>query len=289
MKKMVYKRISILAIGFLFAGMSLFAQEDKQEDKPVRFAWNSELLIDNQTPLMQNEKTWQFHIHHRFGTLENGISDLYGIYAPSNIRIGLNYGVTSKLTIGFGTEKNNKMQELMWKVKLLEQTRSWRIPIDLTYFGNVVIDGREEENFGTDFTFTNRLSFFNQLIVSSKLTDKLSLMCAVGYAHFNALDTAKYDGMAHDKLGITFGGRYNFHNEMSFIIEYDHPIDIYGDEEEPAKPNLGIGWEINTGTHAFQVTAANYSHIINQKNLIFNRNDMTNGGWLIGFNIVVRF
>jgi hypothetical protein len=289
MKNRVYKKVGILLIISVLFSVSAMAQEAKEEDKPVRFAWNGEMLIDNQSPLMQNAKTLQFNIHHRFGTFENGISDLYGIYAPSNIRIGLNYGVTDWLLVGFGTEKNNKMQELMWKVKLLKQTQSWRVPFDITYVGNAVIDGREEDIFGTDYSFMNRFSFFNQIMLSSKLTDKLSVLAAFGYAHFNVLDTANYEGMGHDKMGLTFGGRYNFYNDMSFIFEYDHPIDVYGDEEEPAKPNLGLGVEINTSTHCFQVFAANYSHIISQKNFVFNQNDMSDGGWLLGFNIVVRF
>lgn len=289
MKKMGYKKLSIIVIAFLCTGMTVFSQDAKTEDKPVRFAWNSEILIDNQSPMMQNAKTLQFNIHHRFGTFENGITDLYGVYAPSNIRIGLNYGITDWLNVGFGTEKNNKMQELMWKVKLLKQTQSWRIPVDLTYVGNAVIDGRDEEVFGVNYSFSNRFSFFNQLIVSSKLTDKLSVMAAFGYVHFNVLDTGKYEGMGHDKIGITLGGRYNFYNDMSFIFEYDLPVDVYGDEEEPAKPNLGLGIEISTSTHGFQIFAANYSHIISQKNFVFNQNDMADGGWLLGFNIIARF
>jgi hypothetical protein len=54
---------------------------------------------------------------------------LYGIYAPSNIRLGFNYGITSKLTVGFGTEKNNKMQEFLLKYAILSQNRGGTIPV----------------------------------------------------------------------------------------------------------------------------------------------------------------
>jgi hypothetical protein len=217
------------------------------------------------------------------------MSDLYGIYAPSNIRLGLNYGISDWLTVGFGTEKNNKMQELNWKVKLLKQTKSGRIPVDITYFGNAVIDGRDETFFGATYSFTNRFSYFNELIVSRKVTDKISILLAGSYSHFNMVDTATTNGIGNDKAGLTFGGRYNFLNDLSFIFEYDYPFDIKGTEEYPAKPNLGFGLEVSTSTHIFQIFAAQYDNIINQKNFVFNQNDMTDEGWLLGFNIIVRF
>ncbi len=289
MENIVNRKLGILLISCILLSTSAMSQEQKKEDKPVRFVWNSELLIDNQTPLMQNAQTLQLIIHHRFGTMGNGMSDLYGIYAPSNIRLGLHYGITDWLTVGVGTEKDNKMQELLWKVKLLQQTRSGKIPVDITYIGNAVIDARDEDIFGNSYSFTNRFSYFNQIMVSRKLTDKISLLVAGSYSHFNIVDTINYSGMGHDKIGITFGGRYNFWNDFSFICEYDHPIDVQGDQEEPAKPNLGLGLEISTSTHAFSVFASNYRNIISQKNFVFNQNDFSDEGWLLGFNIIVRF
>jgi hypothetical protein len=51
------------------------------------------------------------------------------------------------------------------------------------------------------------------------------------------------------------------------------------------KPNLAFGWEIGTGTHTFQLFVTKYNQIINQRNLVFN----TNGKYLVGFNVTVRF
>ncbi len=55
------------------------------------------------------------------------------------------------------------------------------------------------------------------------------------------------------------------------------------------KPNYAFGLEFGTGTHAFQVFAAQYKNIISQKNIGYNLNDLTEGDFLIGFNITVRF
>jgi hypothetical protein len=75
---------------------------------------------------------------------------------------------------------------------------------------------------------------------------------------------------------------------MALILEYDQLLTKQKLDEQP-KPNLSIGWEIGTATHTFQIFVANYSQIINQRNLVFNTNNFADGEYLVGFNITVRF
>jgi hypothetical protein len=75
---------------------------------------------------------------------------------------------------------------------------------------------------------------------------------------------------------------------MALILEYDQLLTKQDLEVQP-KPNLSIGWEIGTATHTFQIFVANYSQIINQRNLVFNTNNFADGEYLVGFNITVRF
>ena len=74
------------------------------------------------------------------------------------------------------------------------------------------------------------------------------------------------------------------------MLEYDQLLtkQDLSDDDHP-KPNLTLGWEINTPTHAFQLFVANYSNIINQYNLLYNQNDLSDKEFLVGFNITVRF
>jgi hypothetical protein len=71
------------------------------------------------------------------------------------------------------------------------------------------------------------------------------------------------------------------------MLEYDQLLtgQDKGDQLPNPKPNLAIGWEIGTGTHTFQIFAANYDRIINQYNLLYS----SNTDYLFGFNITVRF
>ena len=63
----------------------------KEKDKPVKSTFESGYLIDAQTVVIPDVKTLEMAIQHKFATIENGRSNLWGIYGASNIRVGLNY------------------------------------------------------------------------------------------------------------------------------------------------------------------------------------------------------
>ena len=290
-KVLVY---SLLYVLFLLP-LTSFAQ-DEDDKTPVYAPWATSMLIDKQTVVSPEAGMFGFRIHHRFGKIEE-LSDLFGIYAPSNIRLGINYGVTDRIMIGFGTEKNNKIQQFHAKYAILNQTESGSMPFALSYYANIGIDAREEETFGTDYTFWHRMSYFHQLIIARKFGEKLSLQLAPSFAHFNAVDYATIDDnnevlvpkWKNDVIGAMIGGRYVFYNEMALIFEYNQPFlinELSSYQSEP-KPGIGFGIEIGTGTHCFQVFASNYDKIIAQHNLGYTQKEL--GDLVIGFNITARF
>jgi hypothetical protein len=299
-------KVLMLSIAMLLVTNMVIAQDQEEEavvsdddegKLPVRNPWTTGALIDNQTTEGPNKGIFEYAILHRFGKIKE-MNDLFGIYAASNIKMAVAYGITEKISIGFGTEKNNKMQEFTGKYKIISQTRNGKIPVSVTYFGNVVIDAREKEFFGEKYEFTNRLSFFNQLIIGRKFTNALSLQVGASFSHFNAVTELVKNPSGqtigkwkNDYIGLMAGGRYKFYNNMSAVVEYCHPFAIneaWVGQSEPLA-NLGIGLEIGTSTHAFQVFAANYDNLIPQKNYSNNLNDMVFEGWRFGFNIIVRF
>jgi len=281
------KRITILILFLICSSIVLNAQEEakKKVDKPVRSPYETAILIDFPTTLTPSKGALQLLIHHRFGVVDN-IKDLYGIYAPSNIKMTLDYGVTKNIMVGIATEKNNKMQDLHWKWTILNQTRSGRIPVSVSYFGMVALDARQDDFFGENYTFTNRFSYFNQLIVSRKFTPELTLQTAVSYSHFNAVD----EGVKHDHMGWHLSGRYKIWNSNSFLFEYTLPFKLASSEELNApKHGLSAGIEFGTSTHGFQVFASNYNALNPMLNVSRTQNNFFEGDILLGFNITIRF
>jgi hypothetical protein len=299
--------------GFLFLCMwgSLLsvAQEGEgdtvvvQKDRPVRSPWESGYLIDQPTSLIPVKNTLEFVIQHKFGTVENGKSDLWGLYAPgSNIRLGLNFVVLKNVQAGWGITKKNMYNDFSLKWTLLEQTRANTIPVSVTAYGVMAIDGRSKSYFEGmryyhssepvnprvehDFRTGGRLSYFSQLIVGRKFTEWLSLQAGASFSHYNLV---AFTG-DHDKIGAHIGGRVKFSPQSSFIFNYDIPLRIKNISEQREwvdhpEQNLALGLEVSTSTHAFQIYLGAADGIVPQDQLMFNRNKWQDKGLAVGFVI----
>jgi uncharacterized beta barrel domain-containing protein DUF5777 len=255
--------------------------------KLARSTFESVWLIDNPSVMVARKGTFEFDIQHRFGTLDNGYNDFFGMFASSNIRLGFNYSPIDRLSVGFGITKSYFTWDMNVKYAILRQTRSGgSMPISLTYYGNIAIDSRSN----VDFTYgTDRLSFFHQLIIARKISPKFSVQVAPSLSHYNAVeafineDGEKEGLMNNDHFAIAIGGRYKVSDAMAVIANYDQPITKH--KTNNPNPNISFGIEIATSNHAFQVFAGNYYDIIPQRNNVFNNNNYADGTFLIGFNI----
>lgn len=258
------------------------------KDKPVKSPFETAILIDFPTTVIPSKGSFQLLIHHRFGTINNGISDIYGIYAPSNINMTFDYSLFDFLQVGFSSEKNNKIQELHGKLNFLTQTRSGSIPVSVSLYSLAGFSARSEEFYGKNYKFMDRLLLYEQLIISRKFSERLSLLTGASWSHYNAVSYDK--GEKHDHVGIHVGGRCKIWSENSFIFEYTYPFKIAETEElNPPKPGFSAGLEFGTSTHGFQVFASNYQELNPAQNISRTQNDFFNGDILLGFNITIRF
>ena len=258
-------------------------------ERPVANTFESSLIIDNQSVMVPIKKTFEFDIQHRFGTMQNGLSDLVGMYAPSNIRMGFFYVPINNLSVGFGFSKKNTLLDFNAKYALLKQYKGWRMPVSVTYYGNVAIDPRNEDDTEI-YHKSDRLSFFHQLIIARKFNNWLSVQIAPSLSHYN-LQTDR--GMENDHIAIAFGAQVKVSPVMSIIANVDQPITKH-DQRNP-NPNISMGIQMSTSSHAFQIFVGNYDGLIPQENNMYfrgNEYDDWGGFWdhmaerfRIGFNI----
>ena len=287
MIKVLLSRI-LLIVSLLIPSIQSYSQDggDDTGKLPVRSTFETTMLIDNPTIMGPVAKQLQLNIIHRFGLMNKGVTDLFGIYAPSNIRMGLNYGITDKIMVGIGTTSEYKLQDVNWKVALIQQNRSGSVPLSVSYYGNVVIDARSKDDIGLNrFRNLHRFCYLTQVIVARKFSEVVSLQLAPTFVYYNAVDTL-YKNV---NFGVSFGGRVKLSDTKAIIFEYDQPLSTAKYSDFNAKPNLGFGLEIGTATHAFQVFATTARGILSQRNFVYNQNDFTKGDFLFGFNITVRF
>lgn len=283
------KKISLLLL-FSLCLSFVFAQDEtgvKPIDKPVYMPFESGMLIDAQSVYIPNAKTLVFTLEHRFGPVGNGIDDLFGLYAPSNIRLGLNYSLTNDLVLGFGATKSRNLTDFRLKWNILNQTRTNSVPVTVSLYGNFAIDGRSADIFGLNYKFMNRYSYFAQIIFAKKLDDFVSLQIAPSYSHINRVE----QGFEHDKFALSFGGRFKFSSQSAIVFNFDVPLHItkFQENKDPdafkPKTNFSIGWEIATGAHVFQIFIAAADNLSPQYNMLYNDHQFATKTMLIGFNI----
>lgn len=282
---------SILAVAILSCSIVGFAQEQEEDTGklPVKSTFSAGMLIENPTVISPFQGALELNIQHRFANMNNGIKDIFGIYGSANTRIALNYGITDRISVGFGTEMVNKLQDLSWKVALVKQTRSGSSPVSISYYGNIVLDTHDKDFFTpkNSYRYIHRLSYLTEVIVARKFNDVLSLQIVPKFAYMNAVRDTMHKNINY---GIAFGGRAKLWESKSIIFEYDQPLTS---AETKSKPNLALGLEIGTATHAFQVFVTNSQNIVGQQNLAYNTNDPFGGkfekNFIFGFNITVKF
>jgi len=289
------KKIILILLILGITTPALFAQE---EDRPVN-AFNSGTLIDAQTTVIPDAKTLEFVIQHKFGSMDNGKSDLWGIYAPgANVRLALNYVVAKNVQLGAGITKNNMYSDLNAKWTILQQSTQ-KMPVSVTLLGNMAIDGRDAASIGTgkvvetkgptvpaSIDFYDRVSYFSQVLVSRKFCEAFSLQAGASFSHFNMVPW-DYN---HDVVAVHVNGKIKFSPQGSFIFTYDQPLKFDGMNEQTnwdtaAKENVAIGVEFFTFTHAFQLYVGSANGILPQHNMLYNQKDWTNKGLAFGFTI----
>ena len=293
MKSLICKFLGVLLFGFIQGG-GLWAQETEvstDENRPVRNMFESIWIIDNQTVIVPFEGTFEIDIQHRFGLVKNGYEDLFGLYAPANIRLGFGYVPVNKLMVGFGITKTNLTWDVNSKYAILQQTRSGSVPVSLSYFVNAAIDTRKKDYFTNPeaFVTTDRFSYFHQLLVARKFSDKFAAQIAGSVSHFNTVDAYKnpQNEVVHkwknDHIALAVSARYKVSSSMNIMVNYDQPLTTH--EAFDPQPNISFGLEISTSAHQFQLFAGNYYNIIPQRNNVFNNYRFQDGEFLIGFNI----
>ena len=296
------KRLLLIALGLLSNG--LWAQDDLMKmleetapDKatPVFATFKSTRLVNLHTNEGMKAKHLDFRIQHRFQPLQINEANNYGLYNMfgldgAQMRLGLEYGVTDKWMLGAGRSTTDKTYDLFTKYKIVEQTRGKKsMPVSVSYFGNMAINTTSWSNPAIHNFFTSRLSFTNQLIVTRKFNDYVSLALIPTMVHYNLVDTKK---QSNDILALGFGGSFKISRSTRFNIEYiprlngRNQTNLNGDKYYDS---FAFGFDIETGGHVFQLHFTNSQGLVEQQFIGRNPNALTFNSLRFGFNLSRTF
>lgn len=298
MKKSI---LFVLLTGFVFS--YTFAQEETTattESFPVT-TFESNFLVDDQTTVVFDKKTLDFAIQHKFATMDDGLSNLWGIYgAATNIRLALDFVPVKNLQIGAGLSKSHMMTDVSAKYSILQQTSDNKMPVSLAVYGVIGMDGRGAGSFENDSVtntkgesdrtldkigFSDKMSYFTQVMLSRKFTEWLSVQAGASYTHYNMVGWNEN----HDLFGVHALGRIKISPQSSLTFNYNQPLKIESISEQTEMPDytptIAVGWQISTFTHAFQIYVSNAPSMLPMENMMYNRAKFNKDGIAIGFTI----
>lgn len=193
-----------------------------------------------------------FRILHRFGALNQGLKNFFGL-DNANTKLAFDYGVTDWLMVGVARGTYEKEYDGYVKAKILRQTTDNRMPFSLSYLGGMYVKTIDVTvPRGTEYYFSNRLAYCNQLLIARKFSNWLSLQLTPTHLHYNLVPTT---AEPNDVLAIGLGGRIKLNNRLALTGEYFYTIP--GSNLDGYQNALSVGLDIETGGHVFQLIFSN--------------------------------
>ena len=159
---------------------------DTGKDYPIA-TFKGTRLINFHTIETTGSRTLNFLISHRFGNINSGSYDAWGIDGPVDIRLGLEYSPDGRFMFGIGRTSSEKMVDGFLKYRLLRQTTDNKMPISMTLFAGAyrtALQNQIVNNFDLYEHGWNRFSYCFQAMFARKFTSSFSLQVAPWFVHY---------------------------------------------------------------------------------------------------------
>ncbi|WP_420573302.1 DUF5777 family beta-barrel protein [Kordia sp.] len=283
---------SKLLIFVLFLSISPFVTAQNLLDKLN----NEQQDIDNYT--MATFKGTHISIGHsvetrKKNTLEISFMSLYWNIPNSNgrsfvadkmsARFGLDYGISDRLTFGFGYSAGSPsgILDSYLKYRLFRQTDDGKNPFSVTLLQTAAYRTRFLNGIESRRDFGSKLAFASQVLIARKFSRNFSLQVSPTFIH-RASSRSPLDDLNHFAIG--FGARYKLNNHVSIVSEYYYLANELESRETFGAFSLGANWEVSKLLLQFKMTNNpffNEDTFITQTTRNFNFND---GNFFFGFH-----
>lgn len=278
----------IVILGIYFP-MLVFSQDDlmtmainSSKDRTPVSTFKGIRISNGHSVETVGKNTLDFIIQHRFGPVNQGIKEFFGLDAGV-IRLGLEYGITNKLMVGIGRGSYQKTVDVFAKYRILRQeAENGGLPISLTAFSSYAI--RTQQPASGNLGAKERSSYTGSVLIARKFSERFSAQLSPSFIYRNLPDNP-YDKNLVTALGL--GGRFKLTKRTSFNTEWHYVLPHQLDESYAN--NFSMGFDIETGGHVFQLGFTN-SYGMTERQFITE----TTGSWRdkdvhFGFNISRTF
>ncbi|UTW64214.1 hypothetical protein KFE98_08770 [bacterium SCSIO 12741] len=276
--------------------LDMLESEDEAtaEPLPVKSTWKTMKLVNLHTTEMVKHKGLDFRVTHRFGNIGEpsggGPHNLWGLDNSADIRISFDYGITDDLQIGIGRSKYNELIDASVKWRILSQ-KTKGMPVSVVFYANgAITPERDPDNRYDDWR--NRMSYFTQILIARKFSDRLSFEVAPGMLYRNMVERV-VDGEGntltdeHTNFVVGLGGRFMITKRFGIMADYVQVFSEFRQNYKPKNyyPPLGLGMVVETGGHVFHLTLTNAPGIVANNYIPETTDSWMDGGMKLGFNI----
>ena len=221
-----------------------------------------------------------FIVAHRFGSVKDGFEGFFGL-DNANTQLKFVYGLTDWLTISGA--RSELAYDFSAKYTLLNQTTDG-FPVTIAGFSSLAINNTLKESLYPKLQFDDRFTYVQQVLISRKYSEKLSLQLAPTIFHENFVDNVQQD---NTQYAIGIGGRYKLSKRWSLNIDYAAHLNRASNSVY--KNPLSIGFDLETGGHVFQMHFTSSQGIHEAGYLGQTTGDWTKGDVFFGFNLLRVF
>ncbi len=281
----------MLAIAFLSTLVMVTAQEvdlDKLLDEQLKkkaekkselteATFKNSRIINGHSIENTQKGIMDFRISHRFGTLNKGPYELFGLDNAS-MRMGLDFGLTDRLMVGFGRSTFQKQYDAFFKYRIIRQQAGKKnVPLSVSFAGTAMLKTLKNTDTLKRY-FSDRMFYAGQLIIARKFSNAFSLQLMPTMVHYNLVQKATDP---NDLFSVGVGGRLKLTQRVSLNAEYYYQID-----KQPGTYNsLSIGFDIETGGHVFQLHFTNSTGMTERTFITETTGRWEKGDINFGFNI----
>jgi len=281
----------------LLSSLAICIQVGAQE--PVAHTFKDTRIISTSSIETLPKRKLDVRIAHLFGDLagdNGGFQTFYGLENVSDVAIGAEYGVNDQFTIGLyrtkgagsmpdGTPGLRQLINAVIKHRLLRQQTEGGAPVSLTFLGLATMSAASKidnpdaiRNFAS---FAHRFAYTTQLLIARKYSDAFSIQLTPSYTYRNITPFEDSNGL----FSIGGAARAQLTKVLGLVVDVTFPLSDNRQSGSGFYPAIGIGLEIDTGGHLFQVNITNASALMETDYIPYTTSNWTDGEFRLGFTI----
>jgi len=261
-------------------------EQETKQDQPsqvVDATFKATRLINGHTVQTPGEGTMVFLISHRFGALNSGAYEFFGL-DQATLRLGFEYALTDRFEVGVGRSSLNKVYDGFLKYKAIQQTTgAHAVPVSVTLFTSAAVMTQRMNN-GIDYTLGKRTAYTYQALIARKFSPDFSLQFMPTLVHRNLVTN---ESEKNDVFALGGGGRYKLTKRFSLNAEYYYLLPSY--TADHYRNSVALGVDIETGGHIFQMHVTNSTGMIEQQFITQTSGNFFDGYICFGFNVSRNF